>query len=170
MSETATAEIHASGAALHMQKIVVDVRKDAHTITAEAFCDRSIGITFCRHGRAGDDPDRLVTDLIDTVEKLGISAETYRIVREDLPPQTVIEHRYPAGSGVPPVRPSVTRSSKCSPGEKCEGCGHPLYGGGCEEEDFAEEGESCGCLYCLCMNETEFGETCSECQAGAHQG
>lgn len=166
MSETATAQIHANGAALHMQKIVVDVRKDAHTITDEAICDRSIGITFCRHGRAGDDPDKLVTDLIDRVEKLGVSAEIYRIVREDLPPQPVIEHRYPAGSEVPSVMPSGKRS----PGEECEVCGHPLCGGECEEEDLAEEGESCGCSYCTCMNETEFGETCSECQAGAHQG
>lgn len=120
MSDTATAKIHANGAALHMQKIVVDVRKDAHTITAEAVCDRSIGITFCRHGRAGDDPDTLVTDLIYRVEKLGISAGAYRIVREDLPPQPVIEYRYPASSEPSSVTPSETSSvmlsSKRSPG------------------------------------------------------
>ena len=153
MSETATADIQSNGAALHMQKIVVDVRKDKHTITAEAICDRSIGITFCRHGRAGDDPEALITDLIDRVEKLGISAETYRIVREDLPPRPVIEHRYPEHSGTSSLMPSGQRS----PGEECEICGHPLCGGECEEEDFSGEGESCGCSYCLCMNETEFG-------------
>lgn len=161
MSETLAGEVGTSGAH-HMQKIVVDVRRDAHTITAEAVCDRAIGVTFCRHGRSGEDPDTLVTELIQRVEKLGVSAETYRIVREDLPPRPVIEHRYPAGSELSP--------RERSPGEECEICGHPLCGGKCEEDDAIEEGESCGCSYCLCMNDTEFGETCSECQAGAHQG
>lgn len=30
--------------------------------------------------------------------------------------------------------------------------------------------EACGCKYCFCMNETEYGETCGDCLVGAHQG
>lgn len=97
MNEPITPEIEAS-AALHMQNIVIDVRKDAHTITAEAVCDRAIGITFCRHGRAGDDPYELVSHLIEGIEKLGVSADTYRVVREDLPREPVVEFRYGQGS------------------------------------------------------------------------
>jgi hypothetical protein len=36
--------------------------------------------------------------------------------------------------------------------------------------DPSEKSETCGCMYCNCMNETEHGETCSDCLQGAHQG
>lgn len=28
----------------------------------------------------------------------------------------------------------------------------------------------CGCSYCFCMTDTEFGEVCDDCAAGVHQG
>ena len=30
--------------------------------------------------------------------------------------------------------------------------------------------ERCGCQYCHCVVETEYGEVCSFCRSGAHQG
>lgn len=149
--------------ALRLRELVIDVRKShGRAITAEACYQKAVGTNLVRHGASGEEPESVLAGLIEAVERLGISAESYRIVREDLPPQPVIEYRYPVSS--------ETVSKKHAPGRECEVRGHPLCGGECEEEDVVEEGESCGCRYCLCMNETEFGETCSECRAGAHQG
>jgi len=42
-----------------------------------------------------------------------------------------------------------------------------------DEENFDDERPDtvkCGCKYCPCLNDTEFGETCSMCLGGAHQG
>lgn len=44
-----------------------------------------------------------------------------------------------------------------------------------EEDNFDDEAwcdpyEYCTCPYCYCMNKTLYGEVCSECQSGAHQG
>jgi hypothetical protein len=36
---------------------------------------------------------------------------------------------------------------------------------GCEREQFR-----CGCRLCCCMDTTEYGEPCGNCQVGAHQG
>lgn len=30
--------------------------------------------------------------------------------------------------------------------------------------------EDCSCPYCFCLNKTEYGEICSDCRDGAHQG
>ena len=131
--------------ALAFEEIVVDVRKDKYTITAEAMYPRGLGITFCRHGKSSEDPQAIIDALIEAVEKLGVSAGRYRIVREDLPPQPVIEYRYPASSEPSFATPPLTPSNERSPGKECEVCAHSLCSGECEEDDVLEEGENCGC-------------------------
>ena len=39
-----------------------------------------------------------------------------------------------------------------------------------DENEMRDEYETCSCPYCNCMNETEYGEVCSECLHGTHQG
>lgn len=39
-----------------------------------------------------------------------------------------------------------------------------------EQERESDYYERCGCRYCHCMTETEYGATCGDCQTGAHQG
>ena len=41
-----------------------------------------------------------------------------------------------------------------------------------EEQDWLDGNEEpyCGCKYCICLNKTLAGETCSDCLHGAHQG
>lgn len=148
--------------ALRLRELVIELRAEEYIYTAYACCAGQIGVNLCLHEQRSKDPGPMLDRLIEGVEKLGIQAESYRIVREDLPPQPVVEHRYPASLEAP--------FTKRSPDEECEIRGHPLRDGQCEEENVAEQGEARGCLYCTCMNETESGETCSECQAGAHQG
>lgn len=146
------------------EELIIDVRESYQKgcVTAEAFFQHSTGANLCRHGGRDDEPDEVISRLIEALQALGLAATRYRIVREDLPEGPLVEYRYP------PVH--STASPERVPGEECELCGHPLCGGGCEEEDFVEEGESCGCSYCMCMNETDSGETCSQCLSGAHQG
>lgn len=153
-----------SSGALRLQRLVIDVRKNSSgSITAEAGCQNIAGANLVRHGGRGEDPEQVLANLIEAVEKLGIRAGSYRVVREDLPHQPVVEHRYRGCYETP--------SKKRSPGEEHEIRGNPLRDGGeCEEEHVAEEGEPRGCSYCPCMNETESGETRSEYRAGAHQG
>lgn len=56
----------------------------------------------------------------------------------------------------------------------CPDCGHKFSQCICYEEDEEdeepEERSRCGCPYCFCMNETDYGETCSMCLNHAHQG
>lgn len=47
----------------------------------------------------------------------------------------------------------------------------------CQCEDLYDEPsdpwgdeQDCGCKYCICHNTTEHGETCIDCERGAHQG
>lgn len=163
-----TAHFARSSQALAFEEIVVDVRKDKHVITAEAMCPRGVGITFCRHGKSGEDPETIIDALIESVEKLGISAGRYRIVREDLPPQPVLQFRDKENSR---LATSASFATGDSPRDsECEPCDDPGRRGECQEENFAEEGESCACSYCICMNDTQYGEICSECRAVAHQG
>lgn len=80
--------------ALRVRELVIDVRKShGRTITVEACTQNVTGANLVRHGASSEEPESLITSLIETVEKLGIRAESYRVVREDLPPQTVVEFR-----------------------------------------------------------------------------
>ena len=145
------------------EELIIDVRKGNQRgcVTAEAFCQQSTGANLCRHGGRDEEPDEVIRSLVTAARALGITATRYRVVREDLPEGPLVEYRYPHVHNTP--------SRTCLPGEECELCGHPLCGGECEEEDFGEVGEDCGCPYCPCMNDTESGETCSQCLSGAHQ-
>ena len=54
----------------------------------------------------------------------------------------------------------------------CEYCGQSL--GTCDcEDDVVAEGQSrprCGCRFCFCHDDSEYGEPCSNCELGVHQG
>ncbi len=39
-----------------------------------------------------------------------------------------------------------------------------------EEYPIDEDRPRCSCRFCHCLNETEYGEVCSDCLQGAHQG
>jgi hypothetical protein len=43
-----------------------------------------------------------------------------------------------------------------------------------EDDPYEYEGDDkydrCGCRFCFCMTETEYGVTCGDCATGAHQG
>lgn len=145
------------------EELIIDVRNSYQKgcVTAEAFCQENSGANLCRHGGRDEEPEEIIRSLITAAKALGITATCYRVVREDLPDGPLVQYRYLHQTELPRER---------QPGEEYDLCGHPLCGGECDAEDFVDEGESCGCRLCLCMNETEFGETCSECQVGAHQG
>jgi hypothetical protein len=38
------------------------------------------------------------------------------------------------------------------------------------EAEMDDRYERCGCRFCYCMTETEYGVTCGDCVTGAHQG
>lgn len=38
------------------------------------------------------------------------------------------------------------------------------------EEMYHEDMAPCDCEFCFCLNETEHGVCCSDCDSGAHQG
>ena len=73
----------------------------------------------------------------------------------------------------PMVRSSAEAERRC-------GCGVPLEDGRltcceCMEADIREveaqdDWPDCSCIFCMCMNSTEFGEVCGDCLHGAHQG
>lgn len=78
---------------LDLEEIVIDVRKTAHTLTAEACFSSKVGANLVLHASAETDPEELVSGLIDAIERFGISTVRYRVVREDLPPQIPVEFR-----------------------------------------------------------------------------
>ena len=39
-----------------------------------------------------------------------------------------------------------------------------------DDDNYESDRSTCSCRFCYCLNETEYGEVCSDCLQGAHQG
>lgn len=101
-----TAEAQTSGdgpegpGPLDLRELVIDVRKTDFTVTAEAASMPCVGVNLVRHAtnNAKLDVNDLINSLIESMEALGITADRYRVVREDLPCEVPVEIRTPAAA------------------------------------------------------------------------
>jgi len=78
--------------ALRLEELVIDVRKSVH-ITAEACSSSQVGANLVLHAGSGTDPEEVIGQLVEAIERFGIRVARYRIVREDLPRQIPVEFR-----------------------------------------------------------------------------
>jgi len=55
-----------------------------------------VGANLVLHAGAGTDPEEVIGQLVEAIERFGIRPVRYRIVREDLPRRIPVQFRAPA--------------------------------------------------------------------------